>query len=174
MTTEYILNEAMEQVLGILTPYNRLVMEVILQTGLRVGDVLALKSDQISQQFYITEQKTGKRRRVNLTRDLLSRLQENSGRFYVFEHRTDPQKHRTRQTVWADVKRAAKAYRIAQNVGTHSARKAFAVSLMKKYSDISKVQKALNHSNPCVTVLYACADSIMPVKKRKHRFRKRA
>lgn len=161
LRTEYILDTAMEQVLGILTPSNRLVMRTILHTGLRVGDVLALKTVQLSPQFYITEQKTGKRRRVNLGRELLAELEAHAGRVWVFPHRTDPSRHRTRQAVWWDVKRAAKAYRIAANVGTHSARKKYAVDLLKKYGDISKVRRALNHSSDSITILYACADTLV-------------
>ncbi len=47
MTTEYLLNEQMEHVLSALTPSNRLVMRVCLHTGLRVGDVLALRTEQL-------------------------------------------------------------------------------------------------------------------------------
>lgn len=151
----------MEQVLGILTPSNRLVMRTILHTGLRVGDVLALRADQIAPQFYITEQKTKKRRRVNLSRELLAELEAHAGRVWVFPHRSDPSRHRTRQAVWWDVKRAAKAYRITANVGTHSARKKYAVDLLKKYGDISKVRRALNHSSDSITILYACADTLV-------------
>ena len=39
-------------------------------------------------------------------------------------------------------------------------RKGFAVDLMHKYGDIEKVQRALNHSNPTVTILYAMADQL--------------
>lgn len=38
MTTEYLLNREVEQVLGCLTDANRLVLQVCLHTGLRVGD----------------------------------------------------------------------------------------------------------------------------------------
>lgn len=97
----------MEQVLGVLTPPNRLVMRVMLRTGLRVGDVLALKTEKIGRQFWITEQKTGKRRRVNLPADLLEDLRRQAGNTWVFPHRVDSDRHRTRQAVWCDVKRAA-------------------------------------------------------------------
>lgn len=169
--TEYIIDEAMEQVLGILTPSNRMVMKVILQTGLRVSDVLRLRPDQIARQFWITEKKTGKRRRVNLTDQIMEELREISGKNWIFEGR-DPEKHKTRQAVWHDVKRAAKAYRLPNNVGTHSGRKIFAVKLMEKYGDIEKVQKALNHESASVTILYACADSLVSEKKKRHRYRK--
>lgn len=161
----------MEQVLGILTPSNRLVMKTILHTGLRVGDVLALKPDMLKQQFFITERKTGKRRRVNLSSDILNELRENSGKMWVFEGRK-PEKHRTRQAVWADVKRAAKAYRLDRNIGTHSGRKIYAVKLMEKYHDIEKVKRALNHNSVSVTILYACADSLMSEKRKRHKYKK--
>ena len=54
-----------------LTPANRLVCRVCVDTGLRVGDVVSLRTAQLARQFWITEQKTGKRRRVNLTDGLL-------------------------------------------------------------------------------------------------------
>lgn len=159
----------MEQVLGILTPSNRLVMRVILHTGLRVSDVLRLQTMQVKGQFYITEEKTGKRRRVNLPADLVRDLLAQSGSRYVFPHRLDPERHRTRQAVWADVKRAARAYRIAANVGTHSARKVYAVELMHKYGDLERVRRALNHDDGMVTMLYAMADTLVEQKRFKRR-----
>lgn len=172
MTTEYLLNEQMEHVLSALTPSNRLVMRVCLHTGLRVGDVLALRTEQLlTPQFWITEQKTGKRRRVNLTNELFEQLRDAAGPEWVFTSRCDRTKHRTRQAVWTDVKRAAKAFRLEQNVGTHSARKVYAVDLMQKYSDIDRVRRALNHSSESVTLLYAMADMRLRAKYRKKRRR---
>lgn len=169
ITTEYIVSQAMEQVLGILTPSNRLVMRVMLHTGLRVSDVLRLQTVQVRRQFYVTESKTGKRRRVNLPDDLVDELLQQAGSRYVFQHRTDPSRHRTRQAVWADVKRAARAYRIVENVGTHSARKCYAVALMKKYGDLDRVRRALNHDNDMVTMLYAMADTLVQQKRGRSR-----
>lgn len=151
----------MERVLGILTPSNRLVMRVALHTGLRVGDILQLRPGQLKRQFYVTEQKTGKRRRVNLTDELLEELIAHAGEEWVFPHRTDPLRHRTRQAVWADVKRAATAYRLPANVAPHTARKMYAVELLERYGDIERVRRALNHSSSSVTVLYACADKLV-------------
>jgi len=161
MTTEYILNQAMERVLDLLTPANRLVIRVMLHTGLRVGDVLELQPEDLKRRFVVIERKTGKRRTVTLPDALLRDLRRISGRFWVFEGRCSEVSHRTRQAVWADVKRAAWACRLKENVGTHTARKIFAVELMKKYGDIERVRKALNHSSSSVTVLYACADKLL-------------
>lgn len=163
MKTEYLLSREVEQVLNLLTPDNRLVMRTCLHTGLRISDVLQLRPQQLKPHFWVTEQKTGKRRQVGLPEPLLSDLKQAAGRFWVFPGK-DPGKHRCRQTVWKDVKRAAKAMRIPQNVGPHSARKVYAVELMQKYGDIDKVRRALNHDSETVTLIYAMADAQLAAK----------
>lgn len=161
MKTEYLLDVQMDRVLGLLLPQNRLIMEVCLHTGLRIGDVVALRSAQIAMKFWITEQKTGKRRQVGLTRQLVYRIVQQAGAVWAFP---SPQKSgapKTRQAVWYDVKRAARACRIAQNVAPHSARKVYAVTLLHKYGNIDRVKRALNHSDAAVTLLYAMADKLL-------------
>lgn len=158
MTTEYLVNRELQHVLAALMPANRLVCEVCLSTGLRVGDVLAFRTNQLGPQFWITEQKTGKRRRVNLSKELLARLRAQAGTWWVFPGARDPHKHRTRQAVWADVKRASRAFRMPQNVGVHSLRKVYAVDKLKRSKgDLKAVQRALNHSSPSVTMVYVMA-----------------
>ena len=157
MRTEYLLQREVDLVLAALMPGNRLVMEVMLHTGLRVGDVLNLRAAQIKERFWITEQKTGKRKAVGLPAELRARILAQAGPVWAFPGR-DPAKPRTRQAVWKDVKRAAKAFRLPQNVGTHSGRKVYAVELLKKYGDLERVARALNHSNMETTLIYALAD----------------
>lgn len=166
MKSEYVLQQKVLKALDLLTEGNRLVMRVCLDTGLRVGDVLALRTDQIGRQFYITESKTCKRRRVNLSEGLLQEMRDQAGQVWVFEGRTGGS-HRTRQAVWKDLKRAARALRIEKNLTPHSARKAYAVRLMEKYGDLEKVQRALNHDNAAVTVIYALADKLPERKRRR-------
>ena len=158
MKVDYILHREMEKVLDLLTPGNRLVMEVAMHTGLRVSDVLALKKCQIRQQFTIREQKTGKKRRVNLTQDLVENImREAGGGEWAFPGKK-PGRPRTRQAVWADVKRAQRAFRLTVNLGTHTARKIYAVDLYYRYGDVERVRRALNHNGIEVTMLYAMAD----------------
>lgn len=173
MKTEYLLSREVDLVLAALTKENRLVMRVALTTGLRIGDVLALETRKLAPHFWITEQKTGKRRQIGLPEPLLSDLRRIAGKRWVFEGRNDKEKHRTRQAVWKDLKRAAKAFRLPQNVAPHSARKVYAVGLMEKYGDIERVRRALNHSNPAVTMIYAMADRELEAKARR-RGRKRS
>lgn len=168
MTTEYLLNREVDRVLAALMPSNRLVMRVILHTGLRVSDVLALRPCDLKPRVWITEQKTGKRRLVGFPADLLEDLRKEAGEKWVFQGRS-PEKHRTRQAVWADVKRAAAAFRLPQNIGTHSARKVYAVELLQKYGDFAQVQRNLRHSSPAVTAIYAMADRFLQQKYKKRK-----
>lgn len=168
MRTEYLLEREVEQVLQLLTPENRLVMRTCLHTGLRLSDVLQLRPQQLKSHFWVTEQKTGKRRQVGLPAPLLDDLKSNAGRFWVFQGQ-DPSKHRCRQTVWKDVKRAAKAMRLTQNVAPHSARKVYAVELMRKYGDIERVRRALNHDSETVTLIYAMADHQLEARNARRR-----
>lgn len=169
MKTEYLLNREVEQVLSLLMPANRLVMRVSLHTGLRIGDVLSLKTAQLSSRFWVTESKTGKRKFIGLPRTLLEDLRREAGAVYVFEKRGRPNQHRTRQAVWADLKRAAKAFRLPQNVAPHSFRKVYAVELLERYGEIEKVRKALNHRYESTTLIYAMADAALRAKYKKRR-----
>lgn len=160
MTTEYLLNEQMEHVLAALTPQNALIMRTLLHTGMRLSDVLALKTDQLRSSGWYTEGKTGKRRRFGLPSELLDAIRAQAGPEWAFPGVSPRGGHKTRQAVWKDVKRASRAFRLPQNVGPHSARKIYAVDLMQKYGDIQRVRKALNHESESVTALYAMADQL--------------
>ena len=170
MKTEYLLHKEVELILCALTEQNRLVIRTALHTGLRIGDVLALKPDRLKPHFWVTEQKTGKPRQLGLPEPLLSDLKKNAGEHWVFPGR-DPRKHHTRQAVWKDVKRAARAFRFPQNVAPHSFRKVYAVDLMQKYGDINRVRRALNHSSETITMIYALADQQLEAKNRRRRAR---
>ena len=165
MTTEYLLRREMEHVLAALTPSNRLVCRVCLQTGLRVGDVVSLKTRDLKGQFWIVEAKTKKRRRVNLPRELLGQIRAQAGEVWAFPGRR-PGRHRTRQAVWADVKRAARAFRIKQNVAPHIFRKVYAVELLRRCGDVRRVQRALNHSDCATTMVYVMAAELLEAKRR--------
>ena len=169
MKTEYLLKREVDQVLYALTPANRLVIQTAMHTGLRVSDVLQLRTEQLKPRFWLSESKTGKKKLVGLPAELLTQLREQAGRNYVFEGRYGEGTHRTRQAVWRDVKRAARAYRLPQNVAPHSFRKVYAVELLHKYGDIEKVRRALNHGSDSVTMIYAMADMRLEAKLKARR-----
>lgn len=173
MKTEYILRKEVDLILAALTPENRLVMRVALHTGLRISNILCLRPGQLKFLFWVTEQKTGKRRQAGLPEPLLSDLKRQAGKCWVFASPVDPHKHRTRQAVWKDVKQAAKLFRSPQNIAPHSARKVYAVELMEKYGDIAVVRRAPNHSSDAVTLIYALADQQLQAKYSRRRWEKR-
>lgn len=162
MRSDWLHTESLRHILAALTFENRLAIETSLATGLRIGDVLALKSScLLKERFTIREEKTGKSRRIRLPQGLRDELLHIAGRFYVFEHRLDPRRHRTRQAVWKDMHRACELFRIKHLVVTpHSARKVYAVSKYQNGYSLKKVQQLLNHTDEAVTMLYAMADTI--------------
>lgn len=167
MRSQWVCGLELGHVLAALTAPNRLVCEVCLATGLRIGDVLNLKTAQLRQKrFTIKEQKTGKSRLVYLPKDLHDRLLRWAGRVWVFEGRLSAKKHRTRQAVFKDLRRAAKAFRITAHVTPHSLRKVYAVEYFQRSGcNLEKVRKLLNHSTEAVTMIYAMADRLKLPKK---------
>jgi len=164
MRTDYIHRQELLHLLAALTPPNRLAMEISLATGLRISDVLGIRSDAVRSskdgRISVTELKTGKRRRVRLNNELQSRALDMAGKVYVFEHRHDWRRPRTRQAVWKDLKRIARAFRLKPNVAPHSARKVYAVGALDRSGELARVQKLLNHEREAVTELYAYADEL--------------
>lgn len=164
MRSTYISRPEMGHILAALMPDNRRVMRLAMYTGLRVGDCLAIKTADLKYRMTVRESKTGKTRRVCIPRDLLAELEANAGRIWVFEGRTDPRKHRTRQAVYKDVKRVSRMYQRAHSirpgqVSPHSARKLAAVEAYHA-GGMAAAQRLLNHSDPAVTALYALSDLV--------------
>jgi integrase len=161
MRTDYIPEPELELVLALLTPTNRLVCQVALHTGLRISDVLSLRTEQLKPRITIREQKTGKSRRISIPTHLLEALRAQAGPVWVFTGRSGSHSgHRTRQAVWADVKRAARAARLPINAAPHSLRKNFAVRDYQRTGDLAHTQQMLNHEDQITTLIYAMADKL--------------
>lgn len=172
MTTEYLLDKEIDHVLAALMPQNQLVMRLVLRNGMRISDALEMRTDQLRPSGWYREKKTGKHRRYGIPEPLLTEIKAQAGPDWAFPG-TRAGKHKTRQAVWHDVKRAAKAFRLEQNVGTHSFRKAYAVKLLAKYGDIARVQRNLNHGSPTVTALYCMSDILLERKQARRRAKRR-
>lgn len=161
---------AMGHVLAALMPANRLIMECCMASGLRVGDVLALKTADVQHgpRMTVREQKTGKSRRVYWPAELRLRMLQQAGRVWVFEGRNDWRKHRTRSAVYKDLQRAARVFRASgvvprgAQVSTHTGRKIRAVDEFRRTGSVGKVAALLNHDegHSEVTLLYALADEL--------------
>lgn len=166
MRTDYIESELYNKMYVLMQYENALALRVSLETGMRIDDVLSLRpSDIEGRKVRYTAKKTGKVGRATLSADLAKRLDRIKGKHFVFVHRIDPKKHRTRQAVWKDVKKAALALHAAgylddRNVAPHSARKSFAVDDRQKFG-LPHTQKALQHSDKSTTMIYAFADELI-------------
>lgn len=179
--TDYLYQRQLDRVLGLLMPGNSLVVRVELHTGLRVSDVLRL-TFPLRHQCWVTEGKTGKRRHIGLPQQLIDAIAADAAQYipqhmrryiweepprgvtplWAFPSPRNWRAHRTRQAVWKDIKRAARACRLPQNVGTHSARKVYAVGALRRSGgDLEAVQRALNHSDSSITLIYAMADKLL-------------
>ena len=161
MKSDFVELKTFEKIFPYMTRENCLAVSLSLQTGLRIGDVVSLKRSQLNKKTHILRykaQKTGKSGECELSREMVERLCKNSGKVYIFEGKA-PDKHRTRQAVWADVKKASKRAGIVKNVTPHSARKNFAVNLLRETESIEKVQEALQHTNTALAEYYAHSDT---------------
>ena len=166
MRSDWTSKSTFEVVLNLLTAPNRLAIEVAAATGLRIGDVLSIKTSKLAERITVREQKTGKTVRVYIPRRLLREMRAMAGPYYVFENRLDRARPRTRQAVWKDVKRASRALRLKANITPHSARKLYAVDELARSGSMEAVQRKLYHSSSVVTAVYALADELDAMRRK--------
>lgn len=184
MKTDYIALDRMKGILNGLMPDNRDCLLLSMYTGLRISDVLALRWErcsalQVGQLLTLTAMKTGKSVNVLISPPVFEILKRRGAglhqKGWVFPGRTqgttsaqsgpETSAHRTRQAVWKDLKRCARLYRcegrkLRENLGPHSCRKVFAVSLYRETKSLEVVRRALGHSDLAVTLVYALADEL--------------
>lgn len=171
MRTFYLNPAVYNKMYAVMQYPNSLALRVSLETGLRIDDVLSLTPRQLNKRTLIgIASKTKKPFKRVLSIDLSKRLKEISGRYFIFEGRNSEKKHRTRQAVWKDVKKAAKILEIDGNIAPHSARKTYAVEQFKD-GGLAVVKKNLQHKDISTTMLYAFADYLDEVPNAVNDFR---
>lgn len=92
--------------------------------------------------------------------ELLRRIDEQAGILYAFPGRDDFRKHRTRQAVYIDIKKAARKFNIKLNLTPHSLRKNYAVYLKNEGYTFEQIQKLLNHTDITTTLIYVLSDEL--------------
>ena len=158
--TKAITEDSLNAILRCLTPTNRLVCLVALASGLRITDVLNIRTEQLTKdRFTVFESKTGKKKVVRLPRDLRRRVAAQAGKVFAFENRLNGLKHRSRTTVWKDLNRVGKIFKL-KGLAPHSMRKTYAKTLRAHGLTEAEVQQAMNHSSPAITRLYTMADEL--------------
>lgn len=165
--SKWIPRAFMEHILAALTVENEEALRISMDYGARIGDVLAMPRRAAETGLWsYREEKTHKRRRVRLSKAHCKALLSFAGELYCFEHRLDWRRHRTRQAVYKDLRRAAEFFRV-EGVSPHSGRKIYAVEKYRANGgDLRKVEKLLNHSSEAVTMLYALADEMSKAKSK--------
>ena len=172
MRADYIDRKTAQAVFKQMQPTNRLICEIALNTGLRIDDVCALRTYDVRQAkqrsgwLVLTEQKTGKRKKLRFRNKDMELMLWQAGFYYVFEHRYDATRHRSRQAVWQDLARSAKPLREqGVTVSPHSLRKLYAVEQYDKHGSLEKVRRQLNHDNINTTLLYVMSREMTAAKK---------
>lgn len=160
MRADYIPADLYKLIEKYMMPDNALALRLSLVTGLRIDDVLSLRSsDLLRCTVFGTSKKTGKAFRHVINKTLADCLRRNSaGSPWLFpSHATDS--HKTRQAVYIDVRKACKACGVTAHVSPHSARKTFAADLYHR-EGLQAVKDALQHDNYATTLIYALSDKM--------------
>lgn len=161
MRTDYLNPDLYNRLYSVMTYENVLALRISLETGLRIDDVLSLRGEQlIGRTIRGVAEKTGKPFKKVISADLAKRLHQIGRIGYIFPHRTKPGEHRTRQAVWANMKKAADVMGVQLNAAPHSARKTYAVEVFRDRG-LEAAQKELQHDRMSTTMLYAFSNMIL-------------
>ena len=167
MRSEFVNSDSFKVLTNCMEYENGLALRVCVETGLRIGDVLKIKGQDIDGNIIsFVAEKTGK----NGTKEITSRLARELKRLvtsptaYVFKGR-GKSGHRTRQAVYVDLKKACERLGVEGQISPHSARKAYAVKVFHD-KGLNVVQKELQHRNISDTFLYCLSDLFAPKKQK--------
>ncbi len=125
-------------------------------TGCRIGDILALKWNDIPEGkvLYIKEGKTKKKRIIIISeplRKVLDLFENKKG--FLFANKNG--NIISREWINKKIKKILLDNNLPfKNQSSHMLRKTFATEIHRKSKDIFLVQKMLNHSTPAVTLRY--------------------
>jgi integrase len=155
--SKYIEDDEIEKLRVNLDLHAWLPLWLALETGLRVGDVVALRRASLKDDgIHYRAQKTKKCGVAPLSAELRKQLPKRGK--WLFPSPYKAGEHITRQCVWARIKRAAKRAGVnPEGISPHTLRKVFAVELYRERG-FKAVQTALQHTNGATTEIYSFAD----------------
>ncbi len=162
-----VLNE--EEISSILSSTNnikhKLILMLIYSAGLRVSEVVSLKSEDIDEErklIYIRRAK-GRKDRYTILSDVALRMMK----IYINEYGqskwlfpgSDREKHITTRTVEKIFSDACKRANIKKDVTVHSLRHSFATHLLESGTDLRYIQELLGHKSSKTTEIYTHVSS---------------
>ena len=129
-----------------------------IHTGLRISDILKLKvADVQGWNIILNEQKTKKYNEIKMTKELKREMRgfigDKNKNEYLIKSRKGKSQPITPKRAYEILRELAEEFGL-ERIGTHSLRKTFGYQHYKKFKDIAKLQAALNHDNPSVTLIY--------------------
>jgi integrase len=127
-----------------------------INTGLRVGDLLNLKVNDLKRKkkVIIQEGKTKKARTINISniydevQDYIKTVESE----WLFPSRKGD-KAITPTQAYRKLNKASEFAEV-ESIGTHTMRKTFGYWFYKQTKDVAKLQAILNHSHPSITLRY--------------------
>ena len=137
---------------------SKFILQLLYSSGLRVSEIVSLKSSDIDLNENIGWVRKGKGRKdrmfilsQKLSKKIKKFLEKNSGWEYLFSKK-NPLTTRNIQKI---VQKAARKAGINKRVHPHTLRHSFATHLLDSGVDIRKIQELLGHSNISTTMIYA-------------------
>lgn len=149
---------------------DKAMMELLYATGMRVSELLTLKTEDVNLSFgYVICHDNGKERVIpigNVSRDMLQKYMDeardlfvkNQGENALFTNCSG--KPMSRQGFWKILKGYAENAGIHRDITPHTLRHSFAVHMLQNGADIKSVQEMLGHSDISSTQMYLGLDTI--------------
>ncbi|MFZ5966404.1 MAG: tyrosine-type recombinase/integrase [Bacillota bacterium] len=139
---------------------HRVLLMLTYSAGLRVGEVVRLRIQDIDSErmlLLISQGKGRKDRYSVLSSKVLAELREyyknNKPKEFLFEA-PDGKSHITERTEQHVFKNACKKAKLHKNVGIHALRHSFATHLLEYGTDLRYIQELLGHSSSKTTEIY--------------------
>ena len=144
---------------------DKAMMELLYATGMRVSELLALKTEDVNLSFgYVICHDNGKERVIpigNVSRDMLQKYMDEARDFFVKNQREPALftncsgKPMSRQGFWKIIKYYGEKAGIQADITPHTLRHSFAAHLIRGGADIHAVQAMLGHSDSTTAQMYA-------------------
>lgn len=130
-----------------------LICKVIANTGVRVSELINLKTEEIGKGFADIVGKGSKTRRIYFTNTLLDEIKDLCGSVYVIENRYGKQMS-TRGVSQLLITAGEKSGVPKEVMHPHSFRHFFAKQFLKNKQDVTLLGDLLGHSNISTTAIY--------------------
>jgi integrase len=137
-------------------------LAVGIDTGLRISDILRLKVSNFvsTDECYVIEQKTKKKRLVSITRETALLLHDYvrvvnlaTDDYLVYSREGQRDKPLSRAQAYKTIARISQEIGL-DSIGTHSMRKTYAVNHFREKQDIAALQADFMHRFPSTTLAY--------------------